>query len=187
MRSRLFAVFLLLATSAFAQKLDLAVLGGGQISFNPNSNVGTGAVIQGNVGYRLASAPLLQLYAEVPITASFAINSHLPSLIATRDYNTLFVTPGLRLKIAPPLSPVQPYFAGGFGWARYSPESANSGLRENTTDVFQFGAGLDFRLAPFLALRTEVRDYYTGAPNIAIGFTERQHNVTAMGGLVLRF
>jgi hypothetical protein len=129
----------------------------------------------------------LQLYGEVPITASFAINSHLPSAVASRDYNTLFVTPGVRLKIAAPLVPVQPFFTAGFGWARYSPESSSSGLRENTTDVFQFGAGSDFHLAPYLGARLEVRDYYTGSPNIAVGFTERQHNVTAMGGLVLRF
>jgi len=177
---------LLLCPAAFAQKLDLAVLGGGQISFNPNSNVGTGAVIQGNVGARFLSLPLLQVYAEVPITASFGINSNLPSAIGARDFRTQFVTPGIRAKISPPLSPIQPYFTVGGGWARYSPESG-SGLAENTTNVFEFGAGSDFRLAPFLGLRTEVRDYYTGAPNIAVGFTQRQHNVTAMAGLVLRF
>lgn len=187
MQFKILGVLLLLCAPVFAQKLDLAVLGGGQIAFNPNSNVGTGAVIQGNIGYRIASLPFLQLYGEVPITASFGINSNLPSAIAARDFNTLFVTPGVRLKISPPLSPVQPYFTVGYGWARYSPESSSSGLRENTTDVFQFGAGSDFRVAPFFSLRTEVRDYYTGAPNIAIGFTERQHNITAMGGFVLRF
>jgi hypothetical protein len=179
-------IVLLLSSVSYAQKVDLAVLGGGQISFNPNSNIGTGAVIQGNAGVRFLSLPMLQLYAEVPITASFGINSNLPAAVASREFRTLFVTPGIRAKISPPLSPVQPFLTVGGGWARYSPESG-SGLNENTTNVFQFGGGSDFKIAPFLSLRTEVRDYYTGAPNIAVGFTERQHNVTAMAGLVVRF
>jgi hypothetical protein len=183
MRFKTVLIVLLLSSVSYAQKVDLAVLGGGQISFNPNSNVGTGAVIQGNAGVRFFKAPLIALYAEVPITASFDINSGLPASVAARDFRTLFVTPGVRLKFAP-ISPVSPFFTAGAGWARYTPEGSGDA---NTTNVFQFGAGTDFKIAPFVSLRTEVRDYYTGAPNIAVGFTERQHNVTAMGGLVVRF
>jgi len=171
----------LFCTAAFAQKVDLAVLGGGQVSINPNSSLGTGAVVQGNAGFRIVKAPLVALYAEIPVTASFAIGHH--SSFGLGDYNTLFVTPGLRLKLAP-ISPVSPFFTLGAGWARYR---AENGGPSNTTNVVQFGGGLDYKIAPFVGLRTEVRDYFTGPPRLDSTFTERQHNVTFMGGLVLRF
>jgi opacity protein-like surface antigen len=174
----------LLCSAAFAQKVDIALLGGGQVSINPNGDVGTGAVIQGNVGYRILKAPLVALYAEIPITASFAIGRELPAAFGSGDYNTLFVTPGLRLKLAP-ISPVSPYFTVGAGWARYQEE--RSGGVSNSTNVVQFGGGLDYKIAPFVGLRTEIRDYYTGAPRLDATFTDRQHNITFMGGLMLRF
>lgn len=183
MRKAIFC-FLLLCPAAFAQKFDLAVLGGGQISFNPNNNVGTGAVIQGNPAFRLVHVPLWALHLEVPVTASFNIGSGLPAAVAAREFRTLFITPGLRLKFAPG-SPVSPFLAAGGGWARYSPQ--NSALDSHSTGVVQFGAGVDFKIAPYVGLRTEVRDYYTGAPEIGLAFSERQNNVNAMAGLWLRF
>jgi hypothetical protein len=174
---------LLLVSAAFAQKVDLAVLGGGQVSITPNSNLGTGAVIQGNAGFRILKAPLVALYAEIPITASFAIDRRTSFAIGSGDYNTLFVTPGLRLKLAP-ISPVSPFFTLGGGFARYS---ADAGGSSHTTNVVQFGGGLDYKIAPFIGLRTEVRDYFTGPPRLDSSFVDRQHNVTFMGGIVLRF
>jgi hypothetical protein len=174
-------LFSLLCSAAFAQKVDIALLGGGQVSVNPDSNLGTGAVIQGNVGYRLLQAPLLALYGELPVTSSFAIDHR--SSFSLGDYNTLFVTPGLRLKLAP-ISPVSPFFTLGAGWARYRAE--NGGF-SNSTNVVQFGGGVDYKIAPFVGLRTEVRDYFTGPPRLDATFVDRQHNVTFMGGIVLRF
>jgi hypothetical protein len=174
-------LFSLLCTAAFAQKVDLAVLGGAQVSVNPNSNLGTGGVIQGNFGYRILKAPLVALYAELPITSSFAIGHR--SSFGLGDYNTLFVTPGLRLKLAP-ISPVSPFFTLGAGWARYR---ADNGGPSNSTNVVQFGGGVDYKIAPFVGLRTEVRDYFTGAPRLDSTFVDRQHNITFMGGVTLRF
>ena len=79
------AIFFLLvlclgSTIAAAQKIDFAVLGGGQLSFNPNSNLGTGAVIQGNIGARFLSLPLLQVYA-----AFSSIDEEQPTEIAAGD------------------------------------------------------------------------------------------------------
>jgi Outer membrane protein beta-barrel domain len=174
---------LLLCSAAFAQKIDLALLGGGQISLNPNTSVGVGGAIQGNFGYRIAHVPTLSLYAELPITSSFGVGTGLPA--GLNEFSTLFVTPGVRLKITPPVLSVSPYFTLGFGWARYQGPSG-SGF-SNTTDAVQFGVGTDVPIVPFLALRTEVRDYYTGAPGLGPAFRDRQHNLTALGGLVLHF
>jgi hypothetical protein len=176
-------VLLLFCWGAFAQKVDLALLGGGQISFNPNTSVGGGGAIQGNFGYRIAHVPTLSLYAELPITSSFGVGTGLPA--GLDEFSTLFVTPGVRLKITPPASSVSPYFTLGFGWARFQGPSG-SGF-SNTTDAVQFGVGADVPIVPFLGLRTEVRDYYTGAPGLGPAFSDRQHNLTVMGGLVLHF
>jgi len=40
----------------------------------------------------------------------------------------------------------------------------------------------------FVALRGEARDFYTGAPNYNVASVSgRQHNIVAMGALVLRW
>ena len=51
-----------------------------------------------------------------------------------------------------------------------------------------YGLGGDVRLTRFLALRMELRDFFTGTPayNVPLRRTG-QHNVVAGGGLVLRF
>jgi hypothetical protein len=178
---------LLLASTASAQKVDLAVLGGGQASFEPNTNIGTGFVLGGNLGVRVVDAPLVDLFLEFPVTAAFKINSELPASVAQRDYSSLFFAPGLRLKLAPS-SPVSPFFAAGVGVARFRQEaSATVPARTTTTNVFQFGLGSDFKIAPFLSFRTELRDYYSGPLNFDTTLTGRQHNLTGMAGLVLRF
>ncbi|HZE25285.1 MAG TPA: hypothetical protein VE054_14910, partial [Blattabacteriaceae bacterium] len=101
---------------------------------------------------------------------------------------TLFITPGLRLKIAP-IAPISPWVSVGGGWARYSLNTA--GTTENK-GALQFGGGLDFKTGlPLLAFRAEVRDFVTGVPTFNSGFlTEtglHHHNILAGGGIVLRF
>ena len=48
------------------------------------------------------------------------------------------------------------------------------------------------KIAPFLGLRAEVRDFYSGSPELTLNqvtgtFNERQHNIIGTAGLVLRF
>jgi hypothetical protein len=182
-----FAFCLFASTVAVAQRVDLAILGGGQASFEPNTNIGTGFVLGGNLGVRIVNAPLADLFVEFPVTTAFKINSKLPASVAHRDYASLFFTPGLRLKLAP-ASPVSPFFSAGAGVARFRQEaSASVPERTTTTNVFQFGFGTDFKVAPFLSIRTELRDYFSGPLNFDATLTRRQHNLTGMAGLVIRF
>lgn len=178
---------LLLTSTAYAQKVDLAILGGGQASFEPNTNIGKGFVLGGNLGVRVIDAPLVDVMAEFPVTAAFKINSELPSSVAQPDYSSLFFTPGVRFKILP-FAPVSPFLALGAGVARFHQESTGTtpGIT-TTTNVVQFGAGADVKVAPFVSIRTELRDYYSGPLNFDPTLTGRQHNLTGMAGLVLRF
>lgn len=182
----------MLSSFATAQANEFSIGGGAQVSFNTTSNVGVGAAISGSYGRRIVHVPFLSLYAELPITAGFNISSRLPQQVATRDYNSLFITPGLKLKFAP-ISPVSPYFVAGGGWARYR-QKATSTTPEatNTTDVFDFGFGLDYKVVPYFGFKTEVRDYFTGPLRFNTGLatltnTERQHNIVGIFGLAFRF
>jgi hypothetical protein len=94
------------------------------------------------------------------------------------------------LKFAPGF-PVSPWAAVGGGLAHFS---ANSGLRllsgtdTTNTGVFDFGGGLDMKVAPWVSVRGEVRDFYSGGLGFNLSnFNERQHNLVVTGGLVLRF
>lgn len=56
------------------------------------------------------------------------------------------------------------------------------------TGLFDYGGGVDFKLAPFVSLRAELRDFYSGAIAFSLaGFAQRQHNVVGTAGLVVRF
>jgi hypothetical protein len=64
----------------------------------------------------------------------------------------------------------------------------NPGQRGNTTGVLQFGAGIDVRFFHGLGLRGEVRDLYSGLPNLNVQLHRgRQHNVAIQGGVVFHF
>jgi opacity protein-like surface antigen len=145
-----------------------------------------------NYGHRLLGAKVATLYGEVefvalpnrPVTSATAVVPH--------DYASLYVTPGLRLKFFPN-SRLSPWGAIGGGYGLYE-ESTQLSNGQNTTSkflnrgVFQYGGGLDYRLFRFIGLRGEVRDFFSGNPNLnnALSSTT-QHNVVASGGIVLRF
>jgi hypothetical protein len=106
------------------------------------------------------------------------------------NLSTLFITPGLRLKVLP-IAPISPWVSFGGGWARYS---LDSGTKTNKGAV-QYGGGLDFKTGlPLLGFRAEVRDFVTGDPDFGLGSVLagttsglHHHNILAGGGIVLRF
>ncbi len=195
-RKSIFVVLIVFAIclQAAAQSAEIAVLGGGKFPQGTGDfTVEKSPAVQLNFAGRIAHVPLLSAYVEVPVT--FGLNSSIRTAIGAplnipRNYNSLFVTPGLKVKFAP-ISPISPYLAGGVGFARLQGSStlADGSPNPNRTQnssVFDIGGGLDFKFFPFLSFRVEVRDYYVGLPT-ATGLSKRQHTVVPMGGLVLRF
>jgi hypothetical protein len=182
-------VTMLLAVSALAQKIELAAGVGGYFPVNV-SGVGNAVAIEGNPAFRIASIPFLSAYVEVPVVGT--LNSHVRTagLTSSASYSALFIAPGLRVKFWPGFF-VSPWVAAGGGLAHYS---GSSGLRllggtdTHNTGVFDYGGGLDVKIAPYLSLRGEVRDFYSGGLGFNLAtFNERQHNIVATTGLVLRF
>ena len=108
-------------------------------------------------------------------------------LLSLGTYSAVFVTPGVRLKLAPG-SPLSPYLAIGGGLAHFS-KSGNALATSSSTNAgtFDFAGGLEMKIFPYLSLRGEVRDYYSGSPNLLPGADARQNQLLTTGGIVFRF
>jgi hypothetical protein len=121
--------------------------------------------------------------STVPLTS-------IPAALSPGNYSALFFAPGVKVKLAPSF-PVSPFFVAGGGFARFSKSSqlaALSGERTTTTGVFDIGGGLDWKIFPHLSVRGELRDFYSGNPRLTLStLGQRQHNLVATAGLVLRF
>jgi hypothetical protein len=145
-----------------------------------------------NYGHRFLAAEVAELYGEIEFVA--LPNRGLTAATATvpQNYASLYVAPGLRLKVLPSAR-LSPWVALGGGYALYE-QSAKLSNGQNTTNkflsrgVFDFGGGLDYKVFRFLGLRGEVRDFLSGNPNLNVALSSStQHNVVASGGISVRF
>jgi hypothetical protein len=145
-----------------------------------------------NYGHRFLAVEVAELYGEIEFVA--LPNRGLTAATATvpQNYASLYVAPGLRLKVLPSAR-LSPWVALGGGYALYE-QSAKLSNGQNTTNkflsrgVFDFGGGLDYKVFRFLGLRGEVRDFLSGNPNLNVALSSStQHNVVASGGISVRF
>lgn len=184
----IYTLLLFACMPALAQKIELAIGAGGYFPVSV-TGVGNAAAIEGTFAYRVASVPLLSAYVEVPVVGTLNSSVRTFGLTSSASYSALFAAPGLKIKLAPAF-PVSPWLAAGVGVAHYSGNSGFSLLGDNTANqlVVDFGGGLDVKVAPFLSLRGEVRDFYSGRPSFALAiFSQRPHNIVATAGVVVRF
>ncbi|MGC2695898.1 MAG: hypothetical protein WA738_08910 [Candidatus Angelobacter sp.] len=211
--SVLFCVLAVFPASSMAQKIDASFVVGGALATDaqetvpgictpacvfPNNKFFTAGHVffAANGAVRLANFGLASLYLEVPVEVapSAAVNERnkLGSIFKGSQVTSLFVTPSIRLKLAPG-APVSPFASVGGGWARYK---MNSRI-VNSKPALEFGGGVDVKTAlPLLAFRAEVRDFITEQPDFGSATLEppgsqpvksRRHNLLAGGGIVLRF
>ena len=146
-----------------------------------------------NYGHRLLHAEFAALYAEIQFVAlPNRTVTPATAAIVPQNYASLYVTPGLRLKVLP-RARLSPWAALGGGYALYE-QSAKLSNGQNTTNkflnrgVFDYGGGLDYRLFRFFGLRGEVRDFVSGNPNLNVALSSStQHNIVASGGISVRF
>jgi hypothetical protein len=196
------SAFLTLSTLSLAQKADASFVVGG--SFVSDGKVNTGIIcitapcpsvvtfrtdhqyfLEATGAVRLVNFKVASLHLEIPVAA-------IPSALVVRPnftLSSLYVTPSLRVKLAPGF-PVSPFVSVGGGWAHYHlPGAGTNG------GALQFGGGVDLKTGiPLLGIRGEVRDFVTGQPNFKsfFGFPTQnnddlRHNVLVGGGIVLRF
>ena len=186
-----------LAQEESAAKNELAFGLGGLPSFSrsdsPSLNAGPGVGFEVNYGRRFLERDKFALYGEVNFLASPLRDVSSSVNSATDNFASIYVTPGVRLKLFPKRR-IAPYFAIGGGYADYEQSTTeingqpNTASRELSRGVFDFGAGVDFHLWRWVALRGEARDFYTGSPNYNVpAISGGQNNLVASGAIVLRW
>ncbi|MBM3735008.1 MAG: porin family protein [Acidobacteria bacterium] len=189
------AAFILFAATLAAQKHDIGfTLGRVRADNRPLIRIGPGNAWQANYGYRLnSSESRVGVYATGHFLAAPFRQTGSGELRATRDIASLYLTPALRVKFAPG-GPVSPWIEGGGGLAVYEHSLttigrfANPAPRLSNTGALVVGAGADFRIRRWFALRGEIRDFYSGSPVYNIpSAMRRQHNLVVGGGFALRF
>jgi opacity protein-like surface antigen len=186
-----------MAANAFGQKHELGFTFGRLIE-NDRSilRANSGSAFQVNYGYRFWGNSGVAVSGEIHMLASpQRLVTPGPSIFlpTTRDFASLYLTPGIRCKFNPQ-GRVQPYATAGGGYALYEQSTTttegtpNPAPRHIGRGAFMFGGGMDIKVWNWLALRGEVRDFYTGNPaynRLVPG--SGQHNVVAGGGFVFRF
>jgi hypothetical protein len=176
-----------LAVVAAAQSNDIALTGGGYFAVSNPLDLGAAFALEGAFAHRIAAIPLAAAFAELPVAGSFT--SSIPTLSGTtlaRSYTSLFITPGLRLRLAPSF-PVSPYVAAGLGYARFNRKLFDGTISANNTFAFEIGGGLDLKVLPFISLRGEIRDFNSGGLGIETLALGRQNNLFVTAGVAVRF
>lgn len=115
------------------------------------------SVLRANYGYRFLDAGIAARYCEIEFVALPNRSLTAATAIVPTSCASLYLLPGLRLKLIPGMR-LTPWLAVGGGYALYE-QSAQMLNGQNTTNkflnrsVFDFGAGVDYCLFRLLALR----------------------------------
>jgi hypothetical protein len=154
---------------------------------------GHGLTFEANYGRRLLDIGLVGLTAEVPLVVNLKENVHYELNLIPQDYRSFFVTPSLRANLFPD-NGISPWVSvgGGFGYFKESSTlefgGPNPGKTGTTSGVFQIGGGLDVKILSRLSLRGQVRDFFSGVPQLNLDTGKsRQHNFFVGGGVIWHF
>jgi hypothetical protein len=172
-----------LSLSAAAQKNEVGALVGGYLPIGSALSTSPGVSVEGVIAHRLASIPLVGVYVELPVVVG--VNVGAKNLLASASYSSLFITPGVKLKLTPKF-PVSPYLVVGGGYARFHAGSS-SGQTTSSGGAVDIGGGLDAKVLPRISLRGEVRDFHGGSLTLLNVSGITGHNLVALGGVALRF
>lgn len=186
-----------LVTPSCAQRHEIGLTLGRVLSSEQSTPGGfldlkSGAALQANYGVRIGASGAAALFGEVHFLSSPLRDVASIQSGATRDFATLYIAPGVRVKFAPE-GRFSPYLTIGGGYALYEQSTMTIGGQPNSAPrhihrgLLQFGGGVDVGVLRWFGLRFEVRDFYTGKPALNVSTPGGLHNVVAGGGFVLRF
>jgi len=191
----------LLAVNAAAQKNEIAGSVGrvfisdqGVLHANSsNIHFGNGLTYGVTFARRFINLGIIDVKVEVPFMFTPTVKLNFSQNIVPKSFRSYFVTPGARVSLFPTTA-FSPWVSVGGGFGRFDENSQlvfggpNPGQKGSTSGVFQTGGGLDVKIISAFKLRGEVRDFYSGVPqlNANTGKT-RQHNIFVGGGVVFSF
>jgi hypothetical protein len=162
-------------------------------SYDPDLRFGKGLTFEVDYARRVMDGEVLSLALEVPFIANVDEDLHAAQNVVPKEYSSYFVTPAARLNVFPEQA-VSPWISFGGGFGHFSESStlefggSNPGQTGTTTSALQAGIGLDVRIFGKFSLRGEVRDLWSGVPELNVNTGKsRQHNVFVGGGVVWHF
>lgn len=178
--------------------MEFSWLGGG---VNSSGSVidGTTAVISGSAGaamliasnFRVASTKAGTLWVETPMTFTWEGSGVLTGMtVASIDRDVWYFTPGLRYK-TPSFKRFSLYGIAGGGTGAFSKvdnvvSGANGTVIVNSSvqlhPVFEFAAGVDLRLARWMSLRFEGRDFFSARD---LGGVSGHNHPVVLGGIAI--
>jgi len=149
---------------------------------------GNGLTAEGNIARRIMGGQFLALSLEVPVLWNIDEDVHSHSNPVTPGFSSLFVTPAARLNIFSNTA-VSPWVSVGGGFGHFNGSAVQLQPKQSSTNgVFQIGGGLDVAFFRHFSLRGELRDFWSGTPNLNLSTNQsRQHNLFVGGGLVWHF
>jgi hypothetical protein len=183
---------------------ELGFLLGGHVASTPGTVAPDRIDISAGLAYGLTYAHSWTGHSpvsfgfEVPFVATPSQFVHSNNITVPRNYASIFVTPGLRVKLAPKAR-ISPWGSIGGGYARFDESTTlvngqkNTFLTGKNSGALEYGGGVDFKapkLSRFLpsTFRVEIRNFYAGQPRLNLPRTnDRQNNVVVSGGFVLHF
>ncbi len=165
----------------------------GATYFNPFVRSGKGLTFEVSYAREVFVTPLYSVSAEVPVAINLDEDLGSGSNVVPLDYRQVFVAPSARLNLFP-ATKVSPWVSFGGGFAQFSENNnliyggVNPG-KSSTSGVVQGGAGLDVRVWHSLGIRGQVRDFWSGTPDLPLAATgkTRQHNYFLGGGVLWHF
>jgi hypothetical protein len=165
----------------------------GATFFNPDVHFGNGLTVGFDYSRLLKTYGIFGISGEVPVAYSFDMDLNTGSNLIPEGYQSIFVTPAVRVNIFSEQS-VTPWVSvgGGYGYFKQSDQlvfgGPNPGKTSTSTGIFQIGAGLDVWPWEKWGLRLEARDYFSGVPDLNVTTVRsRQHNFYVGGGIIRRF
>lgn len=143
---------------------------------------------------RFTDAKLASMHFEVLFAATPNTDINRSNVVVPRSYSSLFLTPGLKLKLVPGFF-LSPYVAGGFGYAHFNVSDTTTAggtttvtSRGSSKAVYNYGIGAEWHFFPGLSLRGEIRNFQAGTPNFGPSILQdTRRYVIYGGGLVVRF
>ena len=191
------------AVQASAQKNELSGLIGrtfindqdilGVPSVDPDISFGKGWGFEVNYARHVVDAGPASLFLEVPFVANTDEDLHAAQNVIPEKFSSYFVTPAARLNIFPDQA-VSPWISFGGGFAHFRESSTlvfggpNPGKTGTTAGVLQGGLGLDVRFFHRFGLRGEVRDFWSGVPQLNVNTGKnRLRNIFVGVGVVWHF
>jgi len=193
----------LLAVNAAAQKYEVAGSIGrmfisdqgvaGADPANPNVHFGNSLSYEANFARRFVNLGILSVNVEVPFVFTPTVKLNFGQNIVPKSYRSYFVTPAARVNLFPTTA-FSPWVSVGGGFGRFGSSDqlefggTNPGNTGSTSGVFQAGIELDVKIIPLFKIRGEVRDFYSGAPQLNVDTGKsRQHNYFVGAGAVFSF